>query len=181
MDFNNSKTKECLQKAYAGESAAYTRYILYAQKAAQQNLPQYEMLFYQTAKNELAHAQQWLWLLEKEGLPDTVDNLAIAAAGEHYEYSEMYPEFARQAREEGFNELAVKFENVAKIEQYHKERYEQMQKAIIENTLFEKSHPIHWVCQKCGFICESTTAPQKCPVCGEASFMFAADTPLLLD
>ena len=181
MNFHNSKTKECVQKAYAGESAAYTRYILYAQKAAKQHLPQYETLFYLTAKNELAHAEQWLWLLEKQGLPDTVDNLAVAAAGEHYEASEMYPEFAKQARQEGFEDLALQFENVARIEQHHKERYEAMRKAILDDTLFEKSHPVQWVCQKCGFICEATTAPQKCPVCGEGRFMFAADTPLLLD
>ncbi len=166
-----TKTEENLTTAFAGESGARNKYTYYAAKAAKEGYEQIADIFKETAHNECEHAKLWFELLHN-GIPDTIQNLKDAAAGEHGEWVDMYKEFADMARQEGFDRIAYLFEEVGKIEKEHEIRYETLREHILQNTTFEKSKPVTWQCTNCGFSIHGTTAPTICPVCSHSQGYF---------
>lgn len=175
-DLKGTKTQANLLAAFAGESQARNKYTYYASKAKKEGLEQIAALFTETANNEKEHAKIWFKLLH-DGMPDTLTNLEDAAAGEHFEWTDMYANMAKEATEEGFEKIAFLFESVAKIEKDHEERYLALLKTVKDNTVFKKSEKIVWICSNCGHIHESTDAPELCPVCDhpKAYFMQRAE------
>ena len=171
MDIRGTKTQENLLRAFNVESEAKNKYEIYAAKAKKDGYEQIAALFLETARNEYAHSKLWFKLL-RNGYPDTADNLKAAANGEHYEWTEMYPTFAKEAREEGFDTIAFLFEKVAEIEKHHEERYLALLNNVEKKTVFKKAEKKTWICRNCGFILESEEAPQKCPVCGHPQSFF---------
>jgi len=163
MDFNGSKTEECLKKAFAGESQARNKYTYFASVAKREGFEQIANIFLETANNEKEHAKICLKFLR--GISDTAQNLKDAASGENYEWTNMYADFAKTAHEEGFKEIAEFFEGVAQIEKDHEERFEALLKNIQNGTVFKKDTPVQWKCRNCGKIHEGTEAPEICPVC----------------
>ena len=163
--------------AFAGESQAYTKYGYYASKAKKDGYVQIGELFEETAKNEKEHAKIWFKLLHDGGIPTTVENLKDAAEGENYEWTEMYAEFAKVAKEEGFDHIAALFEMVAKIEKEHEERYKKLLANIDGGVVFSKDNDIVWICSNCGHIHIGKKAPEICPVCAhpQAYFMERAE------
>lgn len=157
--------------AFAGESQAHTKYQYYASKAKKDGYVQMAAIFEETAKNEKEHAKIWFKLLHG-GMPGTVENLKDAAAGENYEWTDMYDGFAKTADEEGFPELAEKFRAVAAIEKHHEERYRALLKNIETSQVFEKSEVKVWECRNCGHIVVGTKAPEVCPVCSHPQSYF---------
>ena len=141
MDFENSQTKKNLETAFAGESQAHTKYRYYASKAKKDGYVQISNIFAETAGNESEHAKLWFKYLHDGAVPDTLDNLRDAAAGENYEWTTMYDEFAKTAEEEGFTELAAKFRAVGAIEKHHEERYRALLKNVETSQVFEKRLP----------------------------------------
>lgn len=172
MDFNESKTRLNLLTAFAGESGARNRYTFYGRKAEEEGYHQISQLFYETAGNEKEHAELWLKFLHGGDLPSTADNLKDAAAGEFEEYSEMYPRMAKEAREEGFTQIARLFEMVAKIEKSHEERFLKLLDNVEKGKVFEKEEPTQWICRVCGHIHTGTKAPGICPVCSSPQSKF---------
>lgn len=170
MDLKGSQTEKNLWAAFAGESQARNKYTYYASKAKKDGYVQISSIFAETADNEKEHAKMWFKLVA--GIGDTVDNLKAAAAGENEEWTSMYPEFAKVAREEGFDKIANLFEMVAKIEKEHEERYKLLVKNIEEDTVFKKGEKIIWQCLNCGYVCEATEAPEVCPVCAHPQSYF---------
>lgn len=172
MDINikGTKTEENLKTAFAGESMARNKYTFYANQARKDGYEQIADFFEETAENERQHAKIWFKYLH--GILDTPNNLEDAAAGEHYEWSEMYSGFAETAREEGFKELAMLFENVAKIEKSHEERFNKLMQSISDGTVFAKGDQVAWVCKKCGHIHIGPSAPKVCPVCKHPQAFF---------
>ena len=164
MELKGSKTEANLMAAFAGESQARNKYTYYASKAKKEGYVQIASLFEETANNEKEHAKIWFKLLH-DGMPDTMENLKDAAAGENYEWTDMYATFAKEAREEGFNKIAALFEGVAKIEKEHEERYLALLSNIEKGRVFEKDGKVFWQCANCGHIVEATKAPIVCPVC----------------
>ena len=164
MELKGSKTYENLMAAFAGESQARNKYTYYASKAKKEGYNQIAAIFEETANNEKEHAKIWFKLLH-DGMPDTITNLADAAAGENYEWTDMYKEFAKTAKEEGFDKIAYLFEAVGKIEKEHEERYIKLSENIKNNTVFAGSDEEIWICTNCGHIHVGKTAPQLCPVC----------------
>lgn len=162
-DLKGSKTYDNLITAFAGESQARSKYTLFAEKAKEEGYMQIAMYFTETANNEKEHAE--IWYKHFAGIGTTEENLLVAADGEHYEWTEMYVEMAKIAREEGFSEIAIQFENVAKIEKQHEERFNKLRSNVIEKNVFKKDHEVVWVCRNCGHQLEGTSAPQICPVC----------------
>ncbi len=174
MEFEGSKTQKNLQSAFAGESQARNKYTYFASQAKKDGYVQISNFFEETANNEKEHAKIWFKLLQKDGkVASTVENLQAAADGEHYEWTEMYPTFAKDAREEGFNDIAKLFEGVAAIEKEHNERYSKLKKNIEDGTVFEKREKTVWICLNCGHIVENIKAIEKCPVCGHPQAYFA--------
>jgi len=172
MNLKGTKTEKNLMAAFAGESQAHTKYLYYASRAKKDGYEQMAAIFTETAGNEKEHAKLWFKLLHGGGVPDTMTNLLDAAAGENYEWTDMYAQFAKEAREEGFEKIAILFDMVGKIEKEHEERYLAL-KANIENSrVFEKDGKIFWQCANCGHIHEGTKAPQKCPVCDHPQAYF---------
>lgn len=163
-NLKGTKTEANLMTAFAGESQAHTKYKYYASKARKEGYVQIGNLFEETANNEKEHAKIWFKLLH-DGMPDTAANLADAAAGEGYEWTEMYPTFAKEADEEGFTEIARLFRAVADIEKEHEERYKKLAANLAENKVFAREEQQVWICTNCGHIHVGTHAPEKCPVC----------------
>ena len=151
MELKGSKTEANLQEAFAGESQARNKYTYYAAKAKKDGYVQISKLFEETANNEKEHAKIWFKLLNNGGIPSTIENLEDAANGENYEWTDMYAKFAKEAREEGFEDIAFLFENVAKIEKDHEERYRKLLANIKNEEVFKKSEPVVWECANCGF------------------------------
>ena len=164
-ELKGTRTEENLRKAYAGESQAYTKYGYYAKKAKTDGYQQIGDIFQETADNERAHAKIWFKLLHGGDVPSTTENLLDAAAGENFEWTDMYADFAKVAREEGFNDIATLFEKVGAIEKTHEERYRKLLSNIEEGIVFSRDDDRVWVCMECGNIVIGKKAPAKCPVC----------------
>ena len=161
--YAGTQTEKNLMAAFAGESEARNKYTYFASKAKKDGFEQIAALFLKTADNEKEHAK--LWFKELNGIGSTAENLAAAADGEKYEWTDMYEGFAKTAEEEGFPELAAKFRGVAAIEKHHEERYRALLKNVETAQVFEKSEVKVWECRNCGHIVVGTKAPQICPVC----------------
>lgn len=167
-----SKTEKNLLAAFAGESQAHTKYQYYASKAKKDGYVQIGELFAETAKNEKEHAKIWFKLLHDDGMPATTENLKDAAAGENYEWTDMYAGFAKTAREEGFDHIAFLFEEVGKIEKMHEERYRKLLANIEGGLVFSKDGDTVWQCSNCGHIVVGKKAPDVCPVCAHPQSYF---------
>ena len=170
MELKGSQTEKNLWAAFAGESQAYTKYGYYASRAKKDGFEQISALFTETSGNEKEHAKIWFKLVA--GIGTTAENLEAAADGEHEEWTSMYPEFAKVAREEGFTKIARLFEAVAKIEKEHEERYRLLLANVKDEKVFKKDEKIIWQCRNCGYVCESPQAPQVCPVCAHPQAYF---------
>lgn len=170
--YKGTKTEENLKKAFAGESEARNKYTFFASKAKKDGYEQIAAIFLETADNEKEHAKMWYKELHGGAIEDTEVNLEAAAAGENYEWTDMYAEFAKTAREEGFEELARKFEGVAAIEKSHEERYRKLLSNVREKKVFSKDGDAIWVCRNCGHIVVGKTAPEVCPVCSHPQAYF---------
>ena len=171
-DIKGTKTEQNLQIAFAGESQARNKYTYYASKAKKEGYVQIANIFEETAGNEKEHAKMWFKLLNGGSIKDTISNLKDAAAGENYEWTDMYNTFAKEAREEGFDDIAFLFEEVGKIEKEHEERYLQLLKNIEEGQVFKKGEVVVWKCLNCGHIHVGETAPEVCPVCNHPQSYF---------
>jgi rubrerythrin len=165
MELKGSKTEANLMTAFAGESQARNKYTYYASQATKEGYNQIAAIFLETAENEKEHAKLWFKALHGGCVPCTVDNLMDAAAGEKYEYTEMYKDFERIAREEGFNALADQFKLVGEIEATHEKRYLDLYENIKNCKVFKKDDPVVWKCQNCGHLHIGTEAPAVCPTC----------------
>ncbi|MBP3414561.1 MAG: rubrerythrin family protein [Clostridia bacterium] len=165
MEFKGSKTEANLMTAFAGESQARNKYTYYASKAKKEGYEQIAALFLETAENEKEHAKIWFKLLHDNDIPTTAVNLLDAAEGENYEWTDMYATFAKEAKEEGFNDIAYLFEAVGKIEKTHEERYRKLLANVEGGLVFSKDGDTIWECRNCGHIHIGKTAPQLCPVC----------------
>ena len=152
-------------EAFAGESQARTKYTFYASKAKKEGYEQIAALFMETAENEKEHAKLWFKYLHGNDMPDTMANLADAAAGENYEWTDMYERMAKEAEEEGFTEIAFKFLGVGAIEKHHEERYRKLLKNIEDGIVFSRDGDTIWQCRNCGHIVIGKKAPGVCPVC----------------
>lgn len=172
MNLKGTKTEANLMAAFAGESQARNKYTYYASKARKDGFNQIADLFEETAKNEMAHAKIWFKLLHDEEIPSTVENLKDAANGENYEWTDMYAEFAKVAKEEGFDKIAYLFEAVGKIEKEHEERYLKLLENVEKGLVFSKDGDTIWKCQNCGHIHIGKSAPQICPVCKHPQSFF---------
>ena len=168
--YSGTQTEKNLQEAFAGESQARNKYTYFASVAKKEGYEQMSALFLKTADNEKEHAK--MWFKELAGLGDTKSNLADAAEGENYEWTDMYEGFAKTAEEEGFPELAAKFRVVGEIEKHHEERYRALLKNIETAQVFEKSEVKVWECRNCGHIVVGTKAPEVCPVCNHPQSFF---------
>ena len=165
MELKGSKTEQNLMAAFAGESQARNKYTYYASKAKKEGYEQIAAIFEETALNEKEHAKMWFKLLHDGEVPSTIDNLKDAADGENYEWTDMYAGFAKTAREEGFTKIAYLFEEVAKIEKEHEERYKKLIENIEDGLVFSRDGDKIWKCRNCGHIVIGKDAPQVCPVC----------------
>ena len=168
--YSGTQTEKNLEAAFAGESQARNKYTYFASKAKKEGFEQIAALFLETADNEKEHAK--LWFKELNGIGDTAENLAAAAAGENYEWTDMYEGFARTADEEGFPELAAKFRAVAAIEKRHEERYRALLHNVETAEVFKRSEVKVWECRNCGHIVVGTEAPKVCPVCAHPQSYF---------
>ena len=165
MELKGSRTEANLMAAFAGESQARNKYTYYASQAKKDGYEQIAAIFEETAANEKEHAKMWFKELHNGKVPATLDNLKDAASGENYEWTEMYEEFARVAKEEGFNQIAFLFEEVGKIEKHHEERFLKLIDNIENNLVFEKGEEKVWICRNCGHVYIGKKAPIVCPVC----------------
>ena len=170
-ELNGSQTEANLLAAFAGESQARNKYTYYASKAKKDGYEQIAGLFLETAENEKEHAKIWFKLLH-DGMPDTMENLKDAAAGENYEWTDMYAGFAKTAKEEGFDKIAYLCEAVGKIEKEHEERYLKLLANIENNTVFVRDGEVYWQCRNCGHIHKGLQAPEVCPVCEHPKSFF---------
>lgn len=171
-DLKGTKTEKNLMEAFAGESQARNKYTIYASKARKMGFEQIANFFEETAANELEHAEIWFKALHSGAVPETKENLAAAADGENQEWTDMYARMSREAKEEGFDELAVKFEQIGEIEKAHEERYRKLLDNIEQGKVFEKDDEVMWQCEKCGHPHFGKVAPEVCPVCGHAQGFF---------
>ena len=165
-----TKTEQNLMAAFAGESQARNKYDYYASKAKKDGFEQIAAIFQETANNEKEHAKLWFKLFH--GINSTLDNLLDAAAGENYEWTEMYKEFANIADKEGFPEIAAQFRGVAAIEKHHEERYRKLAQAVKGGEVFVKLNENVWVCRNCGHLHVGKSAPEACPVCAHPQAYF---------
>ena len=172
MEFKGSRTQANLMAAFAGESQARNKYTYYASKAKKDGYEQIAAIFTETADNEKEHAKIWFKELHDGAVPSTIDNLRDAAAGENYEWTDMYDSFAKTAEEEGFPELAQKFRLVGEIERHHEERYRALLRNVETAKVFEKSEVKVWECRNCGHIVVGTKAPDVCPTCNHPQSYF---------
>ena len=162
-DLKGTKTEKNLWEAFAGESQARNKYTYFAKVAKKEGYEQIAAIFQETAENEKEHAE--LHFKKLNGIGNTIENLKEAVGGEHYEWTDMYPRMAKEAKEEGFDEIAAMFEGIAEVEAKHEERYKKLLKNIDARTVFKKDGKVYWKCRNCGYIHEGTEAPQVCPVC----------------
>ena len=172
MELKDSKTYENLMTAFAGESQARNKYTYYASKAKKDGYEQIAAIFEETANNEKEHAKMWFKELHDGEVPSTLENLNDAANGENYEWTDMYDNFAKVAREEGFTRIALLFEGVAKIEKEHEERYRKLIANIEDGLVFSKDGDTIWKCRNCGHIVIGKKAPAVCPVCSHPQSYF---------
>ncbi len=172
MELKGSKTEKCLMEAFAGESQARNKYTYFASKAKKEGYEQIAAIFQETADNEKEHAKLWFKYLEGGAIKSTAENLEAAAGGEYYEWTEMYPSFAKIAEEEGFKEIAVKFRMVAEIEKHHEERYKKLLENVKGGTVFVGDDLAVWKCRNCGHIVIGKYAPEVCPVCNHPKAYF---------
>lgn len=170
MELKGTKTEQNLWQAFAGESQARNKYTYYASKARKEGYEQIAQIFEETAGNEKEHAKMWFKLVH--GIGSTEQNLEDAANGENYEWTDMYKQFAEEARKEGFDDIAEMFEGVAKIEEEHEKRYKALLSNLQNNKVFEKEQEVVWVCRNCGFRTLSKQAPEVCPVCAHPRSFF---------
>lgn len=188
MGIKGTQTEKNILTAFAGESQARNRYDLFAKKASKEGYEQIAEIFSQTAEHERQHAKQLFSLLEggevqiTAAFPagvvgSTLENLKAAAAGEHYENSIMYPEFAKVAEKEGFDKIAALFRLIIISETRHERRYLALAKNIQDRKVFTKDTPVRWVCRKCGYVHEGINAPNVCPLCGHPQGFFELDVP----
>lgn len=169
-NYAGTQTEKNLRTAFSGESEARNKYTFFASVAKREGFEQIAALFLETAENERAHAK--LWFQELNGIGDTAANLLSAAQGENYEWTDMYAQFAKEAKEEGFDQIAALFEGVAKIEKEHEERYRKLLKNIEDQVVFSKDGDAVWQCMNCGHICVGRKAPEVCPVCAHPQSYF---------
>ncbi len=172
MELKGSRTEQNLQTAFAGESQARNKYTYYASKARKEGYNQIADLFEETANNEKEHAKIWFKLLHDGEVPTTSVNLLDAAEGENYEWTDMYAEFARVAKEEGFTRIAFLFEKVGEIEKHHEERYRKLLANVEGDLVFSRDGDAVWQCFNCGHIVIGKKAPVKCPVCDHPQAYF---------
>jgi rubrerythrin len=172
MELKGSRTEQNLQAAFAGESQARNKYTYYASKARKEGYVQIADLFEETANNEKEHAKIWFKLLHDGEVPTTAANLLDAAEGENYEWTDMYAEFARVAKEEGFTKIAFLFEKVGEIEKHHEERYRKLLANVEGDLVFSREGDTVWQCANCGHIVIGKKAPVKCPVCDHPQAYF---------
>lgn len=172
MELKGSKTEQNLMTAFAGESQARNKYTFFASQAKKDGYEQIAAIFKETADNEKEHAKLWFKLLNGGAIGSTEENLKAAAAGENYEWTDMYAEFAKTAKEEGFARIAYLFEEVGKIEKEHEERYLKLLENVKEGKVFEAGEVKIWKCRNCGHIVVGTSAPEVCPVCNHPKAFF---------
>lgn len=161
----NSKTWKNLETAFAGESQASMKYRYFASKAKKEGFEQISAIFTETSDNEKEHAKLWFKFLNGGEVPTTSENLKAAAAGENYEWTDMYKTFAEEARAEGYDEIAEKFEGVAGVEKHHEERYLKLSDNVDHDIVFKSDKVTIWKCRNCGHLYSGETAPEICPVC----------------
>ena len=172
MELKGSRTEANLMAAFAGESQARNKYTYYASKARKEGYEQIAAIFEETANNEKEHAKMWFKELHGGDIPTTAENLLDAAEGENYEWTDMYAEFAKVAREEGFERIAFLFEGVAAIEKEHEERYRKLLKNVEDKLVFSKDGEAIWICRNCGHVVVGKEAPKVCPVCAHPQSFF---------
>ena len=172
MELKGSKTEQNLMTAFAGESQARNKYTFFASQAKKDGYEQIAAIFQETADNEKEHAKLWFKLLNGGAIGSTEENLKSAAAGENYEWTDMYAEFAKTAKEEGFARIAYLFEEVAKIEKEHEQRYLKLLENVKDGKVFEAGEVKIWKCRNCGHIVVGTSAPEVCPVCNHPKAYF---------
>ena len=171
-DLKGTKTEKNLQEAFAGESQARNKYTYFASKARKDGYEQIADIFEETARNEKEHAKLWFKYLEGGDIKDTANNLEAAAAGENYEWTDMYDRMAKEAEEEGFKEIAAKFRMVGAIEKAHEERYRKLLGNVNDQKVFSKEGDCIWQCANCGHIVIGKNAPKMCPVCNHPQSFF---------
>lgn len=171
-ELEGTKTEKNLMEAFAGESQAHTKYLYYASKAKKDGYVQISNLFIETALNEKEHAKLWFKYLHGGEVPATTQNLEDAANGENFEWTDMYERMAKEAEEEGFEEIAEKMRMVGAIEKHHEERYRQLLKNINDEIVFSREGDVIWQCSNCGHIVIGKKAPQICPVCNHPQSYF---------
>ena len=171
-ELKGTKTEKNLMEAFAGESQARNKYTYYASVAKKEGYEQIAAIFEETANNEKEHAKMWFKELHGGSVPGTIENLIDAAKGENGEWTEMYKRMAKEAREEGFIEIAEKFEGVAAIEKRHEERYNKLLENVKKNTVFKKTKEKIWICRNCGHVYVGREAPKVCPVCNHPQAYF---------
>jgi rubrerythrin len=171
-ELKGSQTEQNLMTAFAGESQARNKYTYYASKAKKEGYVQISKIFEETAANEKEHAEIWFKLLHDGAVPDTMTNLADAAAGENYEWTDMYAGSAKTAREEGFTHIAALFDLVGKIEKEHEERYRKLLQNMKDGIVFSREGDTIWQCSNCGHIIIGKKAPEMCPVCSHPKAYF---------
>ncbi|HXH74157.1 MAG TPA: rubrerythrin family protein [Bacteriovoracaceae bacterium] len=190
MEFKGSQTEKNLMRAFAGESQARNRYTFFASKAKKEGLEQMAAIFEETADQEKEHAERFFNFLQggeveiTDSYPagkvgTTMENLAQAAGGEHHEWAELYPSFAKTAREEGFEAIAKTFEHIVVAEKRHEARYLAMLDVLNKGESFKRGNVVIWRCRNCGYIEEGTTAPKVCPACAHPQSYFEVSTGLL--
>ena len=172
MDLKGSQTEKNLMAAFAGESQARNKYTYFASKAKKEGYEQIAAIFEETALNEKEHAKIWFKLLNGGDIPSTLENLNAAAAGENYEWTDMYDEFAKTAKEEGFDRIAYLFEEVGKIEKEHEARYKKLIENLQDGLVFSRDGDKIWKCRNCGHIVIGKDAPAVCPVCNHPQSYF---------
>ena len=170
--YAGTQTEKNLQEAFAGESQARNKYTYFASVAKKEGYEQMSALFLKTADNEKEHAKMWFKLLEGGAIRSTIENLQAAADGENYEWTDMYATMAKEAREEGFDDIAALFEGVGAIEKHHEARYKAMLKDVEKDAMFKKATSTVWICLNCGHIHYGETAPLVCPVCNHPQAYF---------
>ncbi len=176
-DLKGTQTEKNLWAAFAGESQARNKYTYYSSKAKKEGFVQMAQIFENTANNEKEHAKLWFKILSGGSIKSTEENLKDCIQGENYEHTSMYPEFARIADEEGFDEIARLFRGVATIESHHEERYKKLLENLEKNEVFKRDEKQKWECANCGFVLEGKEAPEVCPVCAHPkAYFFIKDT-----
>ena len=172
MELKGSKTEKNLQEAFAGESQARNKYTYFASQAKKEGYEQIAAIFLETAENEKEHSKMWFKYLHDNGVPSTIENLKAAAEGENFEHTEMYKRMAAEAREEGFMEIAAKFELVGKIEAEHEQRYLKLLEKVKGEKVFIAEDVVVWKCRNCGHIHIGKCAPKVCPACNHPQSYF---------